>query len=68
MTGGNPGVEWGQRESLISHYKSPKECIPIKAVRVMHKPHWQQYGFQAFVGVIMLLTALTLGRKVLRAT
>ncbi|UNK19093.1 MFS transporter [Paenibacillus sp. N3/727] len=32
-------------------------------------PVWiQQYGFQAFVGVIMLLTTLTLGRKVLRAT
>lgn len=31
-------------------------------------PAWiQQYGFQTIVGVIMLLTAFTLGRKVLRA-
>lgn len=32
-------------------------------------PVWiQHYGFQLFVGVVMLLTAVTLGRKVLRAT
>ncbi|MFC7680542.1 MFS transporter [Paenibacillus sp. GCM10028914] len=30
-------------------------------------PDWiQQYGFQAFVGMVMLLTAFTLGRKILR--
>lgn len=30
-------------------------------------PNWiQQYGFQLFVGMIMMVTAVTLGRKVLR--